>query len=91
MSETLRSTKAIYNAICSVVASGNDSLRTGDIVAYMRDEGRPLESWEIRCQFSRLERLGLLQIDAGTGIWQLVDGVDFDEATEQENGSTRSS
>ena len=87
MSETLRLTKTIYGAVCRVVADGNDSLRPGDIVGYMRDQGRPLGSWEVRGQFSRLENLGLLKIDATTGIWQLVDGVDFDEAAAQVNGS----
>ena len=91
MSEALRLTKAIYGAICRVVADGNDSLRPGDIVGYMRDEGRPLDSWEVRGQFSQLENLGLLKLDAATGIWQLVDGVDFDAATTQANGSARSS
>jgi len=91
VSETLRLTKAIYGAICRVVADGNDSLRPGDVVGYMRDEDRPLGSWEVRGQFSRLENLGLLKIDAATGIWQLVDGVDFDEATTQSNSSARSS
>jgi hypothetical protein len=91
VSEALRLTKTIYGAICRVVADGNDSLRPGDIVGYMRDEGRPLDSWEVRGQFSQLENLGLLKIDVATGIWQLVDGVDFDEATTQANGSARSS
>ena len=91
MNETLRLTKAIYGAICRVVADGNDSLRPGDIVAYMRDEDRPLDSWEVRGQFSRLENLGLLKIDAATAVWQLVDGVDFDAATTQSNNSSRSS
>ena len=91
MNETLRLTKTIYGAICRVVADGNDSLRPGDVVGYLRDEDRPLGSWEVRGQFSRLENLGLLKIDAATGIWQLVDGVEFDEATTQSNSSARSS
>ncbi len=57
----------------------------------MRDDGSPLGSWEVRGQFSQLENLGLLKIDVDTGIWQLVDGVDFDEATTRANGSARSS
>ena len=91
VSETLRLTKAIYEAVCRVVADGNDSLRPGDIVGYFRDQDRPLGSWEVRGQFSRLENLGLLKIDASTGIWELVDGIDFDEATTQVNGTKHSS
>ena len=91
VSETLRLTKTIYDVICSVVADGNNALRPGDIVGKMRDDGSPLGSWEVRGQFSQLENLGLLKIDVDTGIWQLVDGVDFDEATTRANGSARSS
>ena len=91
MSETLRLTKAIYEAVCRVVADGNVSLRPGDIVGYFRDQDRPLGSWEVRGQFTRLENLGLLKIDATTGIWELVEGADFDEATAQVNGSKNSS
>jgi len=91
VSETLRLTKTIYDTICRVVADGNDSLRPGDIVGKMRDEGKPLGAWEVRGQFSQLENLGLLKIDVDTGIWQLVDGIDFDEATRRKNGSARSS
>ena len=91
MSETLRLTKAIYEAVCRVAADGNVSLRPGDIVGYFRDQDRPLGSWEVRGQFSRLENHGLLKIDAPTGIWELVEGADFDEATARVNGSKNSS
>ena len=91
MSETLRLTKAIYEAVCRVVADGNVSLRPGDIVGYFRDQDRPLGSWEVRGQFSRLENLGLLKIETTTCIWELVEGADFDEATARVNGSKNSS
>ena len=91
MSETLRLTRAIYEAVCRVVADGNVALRPGDIVGHFRDQDRPLGSWEVRGQFSRLEDLGLLKNDATTGIWELVEGADFEEATAQVNGSKNSS
>ena len=71
MSFEKRRTATVASIIAELIAGGKSSLRPGDVNAELRERGNPMGTWEVRAEFSRLEELGEIQLDAASGTWQL--------------------
>ena len=67
-----RLTHQVYTAIREVVANGRPQFRPGDVASFLREQGQPLDTWEIRGEFSKLEASGDISLDAATGAWSLA-------------------
>lgn len=69
MSFDKRRTATVQGIIKELFAAGQASLRPGDVNAVLRERGMPMGGWEVRAEFTRLERAGVLTLDAPTGNW----------------------
>ncbi len=72
LSIELRRTEMVYNVIQQIAAAGKETLRPGDVSTRLREMGSPLGSWEIRAEFSVLERQSRIACDAESGAWFIV-------------------
>ncbi|MFT7652331.1 MAG: hypothetical protein ACI9ON_000199 [Limisphaerales bacterium] len=70
-----RRTATVIGVINDLVAGGKSALRPGDVNSVLRDRDMPMGSWEVRAEFSRLERDGLLRCDADSGDWFLIENA----------------
>ncbi len=66
-------TQRVFN----VVRQGSNStiglaFRPADVVQALRDSGFPMGTWEVRGELSQLERSGMIELDAVTGLWALT-------------------
>ncbi len=59
------------------MGEGATHFRPGDIASHLRDEEHPIGAWEIRGEFTKLERMELIEVDREFAIWRLVDGAEF--------------
>ena len=82
MSFEKRRTDTVIGVINDLVAEGKSALRPGDVNSVLRDRGMPMGGWEVRAEFSRLEREGKLQCDAESGDWFIV----VDDASLKDTG-----
>ena len=80
MRERARRTKIVYDAAAALAGSGAASFRPGDVAAHLRPTETPFGAWEVRGELSKLERLGLVELDEDTATWRLVSGGTFDIA-----------
>ena len=87
MSEARRQTRIVYEAFVEIVTEGKTHLRQGDVIERLRNQNHPLGIWKVTGEFSTLEQLNLISLDARTGLWSLVKDRDFDEAVVQFNGN----
>ncbi len=71
MSFEKRRTATVASVIADLVANGKTTLRPGDVNAELRERGKPMGTWEVRAESTRLEALGEIQLDAASGNWQL--------------------
>ena len=77
LSEAARRTKIVFDAVMALHDAGDNPFRPGDVVARLRDDGRPYGAWEVRGELTNLERLGLIELDEELAVWRLVDGATF--------------
>lgn len=86
MGEERRLTRMIYDAFVAVVDSGQDEIRPGHIVQYMREQNNPLGIWNVNGEFSTLRSMGVIELDEDTATWRLVRSQSYEEAEERLNG-----
>jgi len=73
LSQPKERTQKVFNAIKQAVASSTSQpFRAGDVSQTLRDGGFPLGSWEIRGEFSALERAGLIALQSNSATWLLT-------------------
>ena len=77
MSEQVRRTKTLFDAVTALKAAGFTLFRPGDVTAHLRASGTPFGAWEVRGELTRLERLGLIVLDEDSAAWRLVNGATF--------------
>ena len=75
MSFERRRTATVVGVISELVGEGKTTLRPGDVNTVLRDRGMPMGTWEVRAEFSKLEREGYLHCDPETGDWRVVEGA----------------
>lgn len=63
---------SVRDAIDTLTAAGLTELRFADVGDHLREQGRPLGSWEIRALFRQLEAAGELELDPRTATWRRV-------------------
>ena len=79
----------MFDAIEALREAGKATFRPGDVTAHLRTHHMPVGAWEVRGELSNLERLGLIELDEETAVWQLVNGATFaiDAASAVHNGA----
>ena len=70
----------VYTIIRELVANGKSAVRPGDVNAQLRERGSPMGTWEVRAEFSRLERDGRLACNEDTGDWYLTESSSLQDA-----------
>ena len=80
MSFEKRRTATVYGIIQELFAEGKSSIRPGDVNSVLRERGMPMGTWEVRAEFSRLEREAALECDADTGNWHLTENSSLKDA-----------
>lgn len=80
MGEERRLTRTIYDAVVAVVNSGIDTIRPGHVVQYMRERNNPVGIWNVNGEFSKLRRMGVIELDEGTATWRLVPSISYEDA-----------
>ena len=70
----------VYSIIRELGANGKATVRPGDVKTQLRERGSPMGPWEVRAEFSRLERDGRLACDADTGDWYLTESTSLQDA-----------
>lgn len=88
-SEAARRTRIVFEAVTALVQQGRTSFRPGDVASHLRASDSPVGAWEIRGEFTVLERMSLIRLDPELAVWHLVDGATFsiEAAKEQKAGS----
>lgn len=77
MSDRARRTKAVFDAIAALGETGTAAFRPGDVATELRSRETPFGAWEVRGEFSKLERLGLIAPDEDFAVWRLIPGASF--------------
>lgn len=77
MSFEKRRTATVVDVLSELVAGGKTELRPGDVNTILRSRGLPMGTWEVRAEFSKLEKEGVLQLDAASGNWHLTEDADL--------------
>ena len=80
MSIELRRTEMIYNVIRELAANGKTTVRPGDVNAWLREQNAPMGTWEVRAEFSRLEREDRIACNEETGDWYLTESSSLQDA-----------
>lgn len=75
--EAARRTRTVFEAVVALVGEGATHFRPGDIASHLRDAEHPIGAWEIRGEFTKLERMELIEVDPELAVWHLVDGESF--------------
>lgn len=75
--EAARRTRTVFEAVVALVGEGATHFRPGDIASHLRDAEHPIGAWEIRGEFTKLERMELIEVDPELAVWHLVDGASF--------------
>ncbi|MEE2783820.1 MAG: hypothetical protein VYE04_10695 [Pseudomonadota bacterium] len=73
MSFDNRRTRTVYGVIRELFANGKTSIRYGDVNSVLRELGLPMGTWEVRAEFSQLEREAAIEWDPETGAWYLTE------------------
>ena len=73
MSIETRRTVTVHNVIKELFAGGKTAIRPGDVNAVLRERGMPMGTWEVRAEFSRLERQAEIACDEASGTWHLTE------------------
>ena len=80
MSNEQRRTETVYGVIQDLFADGKTTVRPGDVNSVLRERGTPMGTWEVRAEFSELERDNRLECDADTGNWRLTENASLQDA-----------
>ena len=72
MTTEQRRTDKVYATIVELVDSGTRLFRPGTVAAFLRERGEPIDTWELRGEFSNLEAAGLISVDPATSDWSLA-------------------
>ena len=80
MSIELRRTEMVYSVIQELVAKGKATVRPGDVNSVLREREAPLGTWEVRAEFSRLEKDGRLACNEESGDWYLTEHASLQDA-----------
>lgn len=80
MSIELRRTEMVYSVIQELAANGKSTVRPGDVNALLRERDTPLGTWEVRAEFSRLERDGRIACNEESGDWFLAERASLQDA-----------
>lgn len=80
MSIELRRTEMVYSVIQDLVGNGKATFRPGDVNALLRERDAPMGTWEVRAEFSRLEREGRIACNDETGDWYLAASSSLQDA-----------
>ena len=75
--EAARRTRTVFEAVVALVGEGASHFRPGDVASHLREAGSPIGVWEIRGEFTNLERMALIELDPEHAVWHLVDGASF--------------
>lgn len=75
--EAARRTRTVFEAVVALVGEGATHFRPGDVASHLRDAESPIGAWEIRGEFTNLERMALIELDPELAVWHLVDGASF--------------
>lgn len=75
-----RRTEAVMAILQEFVKSGKSSFRPGDVNSVMRERGSPVGTWEMRAEFTGLEKAGRIACDPDTGMWQLTEKASLKNA-----------
>ena len=67
MSKEHPRTETVYQIIRELFANGKTSIRPGDVNSVLRERGTPMGTWEVRAEFSQLERIG--RIGCNEDVW----------------------
>lgn len=86
MGEERRLTRMIYDAFVAVVETGQEEIRPGHVVQYMREHNNPLGIWNVNGEFSKLRNMGVIELDEDTATWKLVRSLSYEDAEEELNG-----
>ena len=73
MSIEHRRLQLILSIIQEIVDSGTTSFRPGHVNDVLREQNSPIGNWQVRADFTELERKGVLQCDESSGDWQLTE------------------
>ena len=87
LSEERRLTRTIYDAFVSVVDSGQEEVRPGHVVQYMRDQDNPLGIWNVVGEFNKLRDMGVIALDESSATWRIVRSVSYEDALANCNGN----
>ncbi|MDG2278459.1 MAG: hypothetical protein P8L31_10915 [Pseudomonadales bacterium] len=79
MSFEKRRTRTVYAVIQGLFADGKTSIRPGNVNSVLRAQGMPMGTWEVRAEFSRLEREDAMACDPETGDWHLTENSSLKE------------
>ncbi len=69
MSIDRRRTEIVRSIVVELFESGRKSIRPGDVNDVLRERNAPMGSWEVRAEFTNLERLGVIVLDKDTADW----------------------
>lgn len=72
MSVGRKRTEIVYAIILELVEDGLQQLRPGNVNSALRERGQPMDTWEVRGEFSNLQARGLIALDTATGDWHVT-------------------
>ena len=72
-------TEAVYAVIQELFADGKTTVLPGDVNSILREQDTPMGTWEVRVEFSQLEKLNRIECDADTGMWRLTENVSLQD------------
>ncbi len=75
-----RRTATVVDVLNELVANGKTALRPGDVNSVLRERGLPMGTWEVRAEFSKLEKAGQLELDSASGNWHLTEQSELKSA-----------
>lgn len=67
-----RRTDLVRAVIEKLVAEGRREFRSGDVVEQLRRQNQPMDTWEVRGEFSNLEADGVIELNPDSAVWQLT-------------------
>ena len=75
MSKEQPRTELIYQIIRELFENGKSSVRPGHVNTVLRERNSPMGTWEVRAEFSRLEKIGRIACDPDSGEWHLTENA----------------
>jgi hypothetical protein len=74
-------TEMIYQIIRELFENGKSSVRPGDVNTVLRERNSPLGTWDVRAEFTRLEKIGRISCNQDTGDWHLTESASLQDAS----------